>query len=154
MNATVPDTGQDKRSLGDGMSGAAHSQDELVLRIDGGQTPTTLANAIRGWANSALSRYPNGLVVMAGSPNLSEVMRNELLREVRSLVTDTGFPPDRVRCAAEAFPADLAEADVSAAPAVLLKVISARQAEMEVRSIAGMFSDFGSKGGTPCTGAS
>lgn len=101
------------------------------------------------WTDSAMRRYPNGLVVMAGTSDIPEGARLAKLMEVRDFVVRCGFPSARVRYATEALP------DGTSSSAFLLKIISAREAELEVQSICGLLKGAAeSTGGAPCTSAS
>lgn len=124
--------------------------DVLIMQIESDRQVLNapLAETLRQWTDDALRRYGNGMVVMAGTPDLTRMGRVSMLSELRNLVVARGFAGDRVRYMAEALP------DCAAKSALVLRVISSRQAEAEVQSICGLLENVEVDREALCTSAS
>jgi len=111
-------------------------KDELVLQSGVGGRVSSAAGMVGEWAEAALGRYPDGLVLIAGDGALPDSLRWARLHEVRAMIVEAGFHADRVRCASDALPEPDEGESEGATSTLRFKVISGRQAELEVRSIA------------------
>lgn len=103
---------------------------------------------VREWAEQARRTFPNGVIVMAATRASAPSTRIDLLRTLRDHIAPGSFVRERVRYSVDPLPSWTAD------PAIALKVISAAQAELEVRSICSLLADADFTGGAPCSNAS
>lgn len=108
------------------------------------------------WIRHWLPRDPEALVMMACSAPAGRAVRQQRLRALSGLLASHGVAGERVR-----YTDELVETDNSGAPAgepgactVQLKMVNARWAAGQVRSIRSFFEPSRSEKGEACTSAS
>ncbi len=138
-----------------------HIADDLVVHFEPelGALRASETEALCQWVDSWRDRDVDALVVMACTAPSARSARVERLRMLRALLARSGVAVDRVRYSGdliEASTPDLRWSGLSDAVAgtATLKVVSARRAEREVRSIRSYFRAIGSRKGQACTSAS
>lgn len=136
----------------------ARSADDLVVRFESGikTLGASEADVVHRWVDGWLPRDPDAMVVMACTAPTARAARVDRLRMLRDLLARMGVAEDSVRYTGDRIEAD-APGTASTEPlacTATLKVVSARHAERQVRSIRSYFVAVGGRKEAPCTSAS
>jgi len=147
-----------EHATGPERSDAPNLSDGLVVHFGAGllSLADSEAASLRRWIRGWLRREPDAIVVMACAAPAARAGRVNRLRMLRGLLAHHGVETQSVR-----YTGDLIEAEASSAGAAdatsgtaTLKVVSARRAEREVRSIRSYFVTPVRSRGAACTSAS
>ena len=137
---------------------SADLADDLIVHFGVGlqSLAANEAASLRRWVSGWMAREPDAIVVMACAAPAARAGRVDRLRMLRALLGRHGVATQSVR-----YTGDLIEAENSVASAAdatsgtaTLKVMSARRAEREVRSIRSYFVAAARSREVACTSAS
>jgi len=136
----------------------ARSADDLVVRFESGikTLGASEVDLVHRWVEGWLPRDTDAMVVMACTAPTARAARVDRLRMLRDLLARMGVAEDSVRYTGDRIEAD-APGTASTEPlacTATLKVVSARHAERQVRSIRSYFVAVGGRKEAPCTSAS
>jgi len=137
---------------------SADLADDLVVHFGAGfqSLAANEAASLRRWVSGWLAREPDAIVVMACAAPAARAGRVDRLRMLRALLGRHGVATQSVRYTGDLIEAENSgpgSADATSGTATL-KVVSARRAEREVRSIRSYFATAARSREVACTSAS
>lgn len=135
--------------------------DDLVVHFGAGLDALGASEtaSLRRWVAGWLAREPDAIVVMACAAPAARAGRVNRLRMLHSVLSRLGVATQSVRYTddlieVEMPAADAADAAAEASGTAILKLLSARRIEREVRSIRSYFPKAARTKGVACTNAS